>query len=310
MEHALRVTVAGAGDAFGTGGRLQTCLHLLPRAGADACADAEGSAGTDATRDAEGSVSTDATRDAAAAAGTETGSDTDADVSAQAGVRAGHVGADAVLVDCGATALTGLKRLGLEPGDVSVVAISHLHGDHFGGLPYLILDGQFRRRVRPLHLVGPAGLADRFTRAMEIFFPGSTNVRRRFDVHVHQLDPGGEPVDVGGVSVRGFAVDHEAGAPALGLRLTVAGRTVAYSGDTSWTDTLVEVADGADLFVCEAYTYDRAVPYHLHLPDLLANLDRMRCGRVLLTHAGPQVLARRADLALQLADDGTVIELY
>jgi ribonuclease BN (tRNA processing enzyme) len=253
MEPTVRVTVAGAGDAFGTGGRLQTCLHL------------------------------------------------------HAGGRT-----DAVLVDCGATALTGLKRLGLEPGEVSVVAISHLHGDHFGGLPFFILDGQFRRRVRPLHLIGPAGLADRLTRAMETFFPGSANVRRRFDVHVHELSAGGDPVETGEVSVRGFAVDHEAGAPALGLRVTVAGRTVAYSGDTSWTDVLVDVADGADLFVCEAYTYDRAVRYHLHLPDLLAQLGRIRCGRILLTHAGPQVLARRAELGaeLQLADDGTVIELY
>jgi ribonuclease BN (tRNA processing enzyme) len=263
VEPAVRVTVAGAGDAFGTGGRLQTCLHLQP---------------------------------------------------------VGRLGrAGAVLVDCGATALTGLKRLGLEPGDVSVVAISHLHGDHFGGLPFLILDGQFRRRERPLHLVGPAGLADRLTHAMETFFPGSANVRRCFDVQVHELDAGGDPVEIDAgadvVSVRGFPVDHEAGAPALGLRVTVAGRTVAYSGDTAWTDVLIDVADGADLFVCEAYTYDRAVRYHLHVPDLIAHLDRIHCGRILLTHAGPEVLAHHAELGagtgaeLQLADDGTVIEL-
>jgi ribonuclease BN (tRNA processing enzyme) len=259
----VRVTVAGAGDAFGTGGRLQTCLHLRPMR-------PRGRAG-------------------------------------------------AVLVDCGATALTGLKGLGLEPCDVSVAAISHLHGDHFGGLPFLILDGQFRRRERPLHLVGPAGLADRLTHAMETLFPGSANVRRRFDVHVHELSADGDPVTVdtgggggaGAVSVRGFGVDHEAGAPALGLRVTVAGRTVAYSGDTSWTDVLIDVADGADLFVCEAYTFDRPVRYHLHVPDLVARLDRIRCGRILLTHAGPQVLARRAELGaeLELADDGMIVEL-
>jgi ribonuclease BN (tRNA processing enzyme) len=239
----MRLTVAGAGDAFGTGGRLQTCLHLEP----------------------------------------------------------------GVLVDCGATALTGLKRLALEPNDVTVVAISHLHGDHFGGLPYLILDGQFRRRTRPLHVMGPPGLEARLTQAMEIFFPGSSAVTRRFEVEVHEL--GDTAAIAEGVSVRGFPVDHQAGAPALGLRVEIAGRTVAYSGDTAWTDTLVDVADRADLFVCEAYTYDRAVPYHLHLPDLLDNLDRLRCGRILLTHAGPQVLDRRADLALDLADDGTIIDL-
>jgi hypothetical protein len=69
------------------------------------------------------------------------------------------------------------------------------------------------------------------------------------------------------------------------------------------------------VFFCEAYTFDRPVRYHLHLPDLIAHLDRVRCGRILLTHAGPQVLARRAELGaalgvpLQLADDGTIVEL-
>ncbi|MEU4229999.1 MBL fold metallo-hydrolase [Nonomuraea sp. NPDC026600] len=95
----------------------------------------------------------------------------------------------------------------------------------------------------------------------------------------------------------------------LALRVGVAGRTIAYSGDGAWTDTLIDVADGADLFVCEAYTFDRAVPYHLHLPDLIANLDRLRCERLVLTHAGPQVLGRRADLAFELAEDGLVVEV-
>src|SRR6266542_2324659 len=49
----------------------------------------------------------------------------------------------------------------------------------------------------------------------------------------------------------------------LGLRLRVAGRVIAYSGDTAWTDTLIELADRADLFVCEAYTSSRRVRYHM-----------------------------------------------
>ncbi len=55
-----------------------------------------------------------------------------------------------VLLDCGASSLVALKRLGLDPGSVDVVLVSHLHGDHFGGLPFLVLDAQFGRRERPL----------------------------------------------------------------------------------------------------------------------------------------------------------------
>ena len=198
----VRVTVAGSGDAFGSGGRLQACVHLQPM-------------------DRE----------------------------------------ETVLLDCGASALTGLKRCGLEPNHVTVVAVSHLHGDHFGGLPYLLLDGQFRHRVRPLHLVGPPGMQQRLEQTMEALFPDSTRVPRRFATHVHELPPGAT-LDLEQVTVRAVGVDHAAGAPALGLRVSVAGRVIAYSGDTSWTDTLIELADGADLFVCEALhrLAARAVP--------------------------------------------------
>jgi ribonuclease BN (tRNA processing enzyme) len=250
MDGRVRVTMVGTGNAFGDGGRMQTCLHIQV---------------------------------------------------------AGHD--TAMLVDCGATALTGLKRLGLEPGDIAVIAISHLHGDHFGGLPFVILDGQFRRRVRPLHLVGPPGLTARLEQAMEVFFPGSSSVRRRFAVDVHELSPGSS-IEVEGRAVHATEVDHQAGAPSFALRVTVEGRTIAYSGDSAWTDRLLDVADGADVFVCEAYTFDRPVRYHLHLPELIARLGRLRCRRVLLTHPGPQVLARRADLELELAEDGLVVEVW
>jgi ribonuclease BN (tRNA processing enzyme) len=66
-----------------------------------------------------------------------------------------------VLLDCGATSLSTLKGLGLDPGEVTAVLVSHLHGDHFGGLPFLILDGQFSRRSSPLAIAGPPGTRQR-----------------------------------------------------------------------------------------------------------------------------------------------------
>jgi ribonuclease BN (tRNA processing enzyme) len=75
----------------------------------------------------------------------------------QACIRLRPGGGSPVLLDCGATSLSALKRLGLDPSETAAVFVSHLHGDHFGGLPFLILDGQFSRRNMPLAVVGPPG---------------------------------------------------------------------------------------------------------------------------------------------------------
>ena len=244
----VRVSFAGSGDAFGSGGRLQACVHLRPAAGRP------------------------------------------------------------VLLDCGATALIGLKRHGIEPNDIGTVLLSHLHGDHFAGVPYLILDGQFRRRSEPLSVVGPPGTEERLYQAMELLFSGSTRVERRFEVRVHEIKPD-DRYDLADVTVQAYPAEHLAGAPAMSLRVGIGGRTIGYSGDTAWTEALVAVADRADLFICESYTLNRPVPYHLHLPVLWDNLPRLTCRQIVLTHAGPEVLARAGELDLELADDDHVIDL-
>src|SRR5690348_3663996 len=209
-DDAMKVRFAGSGDAFGSGGRWQTCIHVS----------------------GEGQTA---------------------------------------LVDCGSTSLVALKAQGLDPGEVDAVAVTHLHGDHFGGLPFLILDGQFSRRTRPLRVVGPPGMGDRLTRTMEALFPGSSRVTRRFAVDVEELVPGGPPVPLGApgdLEVQAWPVVHECGAPPLALRVTDGRSSFAYSGDTEWTPSLVEAARGADLFAVEAYTYDKPVRYHLDYQTL------------------------------------------
>jgi ribonuclease BN (tRNA processing enzyme) len=241
----VSVQIAGSGDAFGSGGRLQACTSVL--------------------------------------------------------APEGHA-----LLDCGATSLVALKRLGLDPGSVDVVLVTHLHGDHFGGLPFLILDGQFSRRVRPLVVAGPPGLGDRLPRAMEALYPGSSTVERRFAVQLVELQERVETT-VGPFRATAFAVDHASGAPAYALRLTAGGSTIACSGDTAWTDALLDVAAGADLFICEAYTYERPVRFHLPYTALREQRSRLDCKRLLLTHPSPDLLAHRVDLDDELADDGLTI---
>jgi ribonuclease BN (tRNA processing enzyme) len=213
-----------------------------------------------------------------------------------------------ILVDCGASSLIAMKRFGVAPSDVAAVVVSHLHGDHFGGLPFLVLDGQFTRRTTPLVVAGPPGVRERVERAMDVLFPGSTRVERRFAVDYVEL---GErvPAAVAGAGVTAFPVEHPSGAPAFALRIDYGGRTLAYSGDTEWTETLVDAARDADCFVCEAYTFDRKLRFHLDYSTVRAEAARFGARRIVLTHMGPTMLARRAEAEFECASDGLTVNL-
>jgi ribonuclease BN (tRNA processing enzyme) len=243
----MRIRFVGCGDAFGSGGRAQTCIQVSD-------------------------------------------------------------GDQVLLVDCGATSLIALKAQGLEPGAISAIAITHLHGDHFGGLPYFILDGQFAGRVAPLLIAGPPGTAARLTESMEALFPGSSTVRRRFDVQIIEVAADGIPVQLGAATVRGWEVEHACGAPPLALRVDLGSASFAYSGDSQWTPALAAAADGADLFAVEAYTFARPIRYHLDYQTLRAHLPEINAQRVVLTHMSPDMLGRLSDTELPAAYDGMIID--
>ena len=215
-----------------------------------------------------------------------------------------RAGQGPVLLDCGATSLTALRQAALDPGEIGAVFVSHLHGDHFGGLPFLILDGQFSRRTAPLLIVGPPGTRQRLTEAMECLFPGSSQVRRRFEVTVTELPPGGTQT-VAGLTARAWEASHPSGAPALILRLAVGATVIAYTGDTAWTPAITEASRDADLLIAEAYHWDKAVPHHLRYADLTEHEITAR--RVILTHMSADMFARPT--LYETARDGLAIRI-
>ncbi len=212
------------------------------------------------------------------------------------------------LLDCGTTTLIGLKRAAIDPAAIDVILVSHLHGDHFGGIPFFLLDAQFSRRLRPLVLAGPPGLAERLTQAMEVFFPGSSRVERKFETKVVEMVKEAE-TPLGALSVVPYEVRHESGAPAYALRLEIAGRILAYSGDTEWTEALSKAAADSDLFICEAYFYEKRVPFHLDYRTLMEHRSEIRTKRLVVTHMSADMLERLTELDVEAASDGRVVEL-
>jgi ribonuclease BN (tRNA processing enzyme) len=217
-------------------------------------------------------------------------------------------GAEPLLIDCGATALIALKRAGIDPASIGHVALSHLHGDHFAGLPWLILDGQFANRSRPLAILGPTGTDKRFSQAFEALYPGAKDAERAFETSVHEFTAR-LPEDFGPARITGYPVRHTPATMPHGLRVEYSGKVIAYSGDTEWTDTLPELANGADLFVCECNFFDKRAPGHLDYRTLIEHRRELACDRIILTHMSDEMLARAAEVDLETAADGRTIHL-
>ena len=107
---------------------------------------------------------------------------------------------------------------------------------------------------------------------MKAMFPGSLAVSRRFETIFIELEDR-MPAPLDGALVTGYAAEQP-GTPACALRIESGGRPIVYSGDTAWSDDLVEATRGADVFICEAYFFSKQVPYTTSTTRPCANTAR------------------------------------
>ena len=217
-----------------------------------------------------------------------------------------------ILMEVGPTALCAMKRVGIKPADIDVVLISHLHGDHFGGMPFLLLEYLYESpRRRPLIVAGPSQLEERTWRLFRTMFPGIKPDLERLvnKLRFVVLEPGCDE-KIGSVRIRAMRTPHMKPDVSLAYRISTGSKSIAFSGDSGWTEDLVPFVAGADLFLCECTYFDSTqLDFHLNYPQLDANRARFDVGRMILTHIGREVLDREREVKLEMAHDGMQIKV-
>lgn len=240
----VTVRFVGSGDAFGSGGRLQTCMVVE---------------GPD--------------------------------------VR--------VAIDFGTTSLVGLRRMEILHNDIDAILLTHLHGDHCGGVPFLLMDAMLgAKRTSTLTVAGPTGTQSHLTMLQEALFPGSHVMEPRFPFDVVELPQEGVE-EICGIRVETVPARHTRETNPLAISVELGGKRVVYTGDGEYTPELGRLAEDADLVVAECYFYDKPVKWHLNYPDI----SKLKAKEVVLTHMSENMLRHADTVPERCAYDGLAIEL-
>lgn len=213
-----------------------------------------------------------------------------------------------LLLDCGPTTLPGLKEVGVDPREIDAIALSHFHGDHIAGVPFLLLDYVYANaRERPLEILGPPGVQERLA-ALTRAYHYEHESPPRYPIHYLEFTHD-KPIDVAGFRVTPMpAVHQEYTCPHM-LRVDARSRSLVFSGDTGWHESLPEKVGDVDLFICECVFFDEEFEFHLSHRRLSRERRRFRSGAIRLTHLGLQVLENESRVEFDTAQDGLRLSL-
>ena len=188
------------------------------------------------------------------------------------------------IIDAPPTALLSLRRAGISPADIETIFITHLHGDHVFGLPFLLLEKKYisdRDGESQLTIVGSSGVKDRLRTLCNLAFPGSLDDALDNVIFV-ETDSG----EIDGWNWERFRVHHDDAVDPFGYRFEhTDGCSFVHSGDSGPCENLERAIERSQLAVVEM-GFPQWVPSdHHHKPDDIQALsERQSHAKLLITH--------------------------
>lgn len=225
-----------------------------------------------------------------------------------------------VMIDFGPTALVNLRRSGVHPNALDGVVFTHLHGDHTGGFPLLVIDALYNsKRQAELAVLGPVLTREVLDRLMRATYADlEASIQKGLRLAIGELLPG-EERSFHGYRVRAFAAEHmDLPHRPLCLRFEdPSGKSIAFSGDSRICPGLLAAAEGTQLLVADCSRLAPPAGQHGTWQEWQHVLADVKAKSLMFTHLGSDIRARLPGLAddvsspipLQFADDGLVLEL-
>lgn len=207
-----------------------------------------------------------------------------------------------VLLDCGFTAASAFWRVAEKPLELDALYITHFHGDHYFGVPALLVRSIEEGRTKPLTILGQTGVGDRIPQLMEMAYRG-TMAKAAFEISYIECDPISD-FEHAGFRFRFAINDHPM--PSLSVRLDAGGRSVFYSGDGRPTAETLALATGVDLVVHESFSLEPDKPGHGTVDSSIDFAKKAGAGKLALVHVQRGVRRDRENEILTRADASDV----
>ena len=185
-----------------------------------------------------------------------------------------------LLLDCGFTVPHHYFRFQPVAEDLDAIWISHFHGDHFFGIPLLLMRLWEMDRRKSLFILGPAGVEVKVLQALDLAYPNFA-AKMHYPILFREVEPGAK-VEAAGCQWRTAAGMHSQ--RALALRLDDADHSLFYSGDGRPTAATEELATGCDLVVHEAFRLGGETPGHGSIRGCLEFAARIGASNLALLH--------------------------
>jgi ribonuclease BN (tRNA processing enzyme)/isopentenyl phosphate kinase len=194
-----------------------------------------------------------------------------------------------VLLDCGPHTLQALKLSKINTSSIDWIVISHFHGDHINGIPYLLLELSYQtKRIKPLKIIGPQGIEQQVKQLFTALYKNEATKTLPFKLMFHEISSE-KPFDDENIRILAFPMNHTP--EALGYRIISTNEpepcTIAYTGDTGWTENLIDLVENVQLAIVECNFYNTEFPTHLNWNEIKRLKEYTE--RIAITHLGAEM---------------------